>query len=77
MLKKKNNTHGKKPRLCSDNSDLLKEHISMKKVMLPASSYDAASIVHTKSENHKGIGMSYFSEGKFLYAKSDAASIII
>jgi hypothetical protein len=49
----------------------------MKKVTLPASSYDAASIVHTKSENHKGIVMSYFSEGEFLYGKSDAASIII
>jgi hypothetical protein len=49
----------------------------MKKVMLPASSYDAANIIHTKSENHKGMGMSYFSEGEFLYEKSDAASIII
>jgi hypothetical protein len=47
----------------------------MKKVMLPASSYDAASIVHTKSGYHKGIGMPYFSEGEFLYEKSDAASI--
>jgi hypothetical protein len=44
---------------------------------LAASSYDAASIVHTKSGFHKGIGMSYFSEGKFLYEKNDAASIII
>jgi hypothetical protein len=49
----------------------------MKKVTLPASSHDATSIVHTKLENHKGIGMSYFSEGEFLYEKSDAASIII
>ena len=49
----------------------------MKKVMPPASSYDAASIVDTKSENHIGIGMSYFSEGEDLYEKSDAASIII
>jgi hypothetical protein len=49
----------------------------MKKVMLPASSYDAVSIVHTKSENHKGIGMVYFLEGEFLYEKSDAVSIII
>jgi len=49
----------------------------MKKVTLQASSYDAASIVHTKSGDHKGIGMSYFSEGEFLYEKSDAASIII
>jgi len=49
----------------------------MKKVTLPASSYDAASIVHTKSKKYKGIGMSYFSEGEFLYEKSDAASIII
>ena len=47
----------------------------MKKVTLPASSYDAASIVHTKSENHKGIGMSYFLEDEFLYEKSDAASV--
>jgi hypothetical protein len=47
-----------------------------KEVTLPASSYDAASIVHTKSGYHNGIGMSYFSEGKFLYEKSDAASII-
>jgi hypothetical protein len=49
----------------------------MKKVMLPASSYDAASIAHTKLGDHKGIGMSYFLEGEFLYEKSDAASIII
>ncbi len=49
----------------------------MKKVTLRASSYDAASIVHTNSGDHKGIGMSYFLEGKFLYEKSDAASIII
>jgi hypothetical protein len=49
----------------------------MKKMMPPASSYDAASIIHTKSEYHKGIGMSYFSEGEFLYEKNDAASIII
>ena len=49
----------------------------MKKVMLPASSYDAASIVHTKLGYHKGIGMSYFLEGEFLYENCDAASIII
>jgi hypothetical protein len=49
----------------------------MKKVTLQASSYDAASIVHTKSENHKGIGMSYCSEGELSYEKSDAASMII
>jgi copper chaperone CopZ len=42
-----------------------------------ASSYDAASIVHTKSGYYKGISMSYFSEGEFLYEKNDAASIII
>jgi len=53
------------------------ESFCMKKVTLPASSYDAASIVHTKSKKYKGIGMSYFSEGEFLYEKSDAASIII
>ncbi len=47
----------------------------MKKVTLPASSYDAASIVHTKSGDHKGISMSYFLEGEFLYEKSDAASV--
>jgi hypothetical protein len=49
----------------------------MKKMMPRASSYDAASIVHTKSGDYKGIGMSYFSEGKFLYEKNDATSIII
>ena len=47
----------------------------MKKMMLPASSYDAASIIHTKLGDHKGIGMSYFSEGEFSYEKSDAASV--
>ena len=47
------------------------------KKMSRASSYDAVSIVHTKSGDHKGIGMSYFSEGEFSYEKSDAASIII
>jgi len=49
----------------------------MKKVTLPASSYDAASIVHTKSKKYKGIGMSYKLACEFLYEKSDAASIII
>jgi hypothetical protein len=47
----------------------------MQKVMLPASSYDAASIVHTKLGYHKGISMSYFLEDEFLYEKSDAASV--
>jgi hypothetical protein len=49
----------------------------MKKVTLPASSYDAVSIAHTKLENQKGISMSYFLEGEFSYEKCDAASIII
>ena len=49
----------------------------MKKMTLQALSYGAASIAHTKSENHKGICMSYFSEGEFSYEKNDAASIII
>jgi len=49
----------------------------MKKVMLTASSYDAASIVHTKSKNDEGISMTYYFDGLFLYEKSDAASIII
>jgi len=49
----------------------------MKKVTLPASSYDAASIVHTKSIKNRGIGMSYKLACEFLYEKSDAASIII
>jgi hypothetical protein len=39
------------------------------KVTLPASSYDAASIVHTKSGYHKGIGMSYFLKGSFCMKK--------
>ena len=52
-----------------------KASFCMKKMTLPASSYDAASIVHTKLGYHKGIGMSYFLEGEFLYAKSDAASV--
>jgi hypothetical protein len=52
-----------------------KASFRMKKVMPRASSYDAASIVHTKSIDHKGIGMSYFSEGEFSYEKSDAASV--
>ena len=52
-----------------------KASFCLKKVMPPASSYDAASIVHTKLENHKGIGMSYFLEDEFLYEKSDATSI--
>ena len=46
-----------------------KASFGMKKMMPRESSYDAVSIVHTKSENHKGIGMSYFSEGEFLYEK--------
>jgi hypothetical protein len=46
-------------------------------MMPPASSYDAASIVDTKSGYHIGIGMSYFLEDEFLYQKRDAASIII
>ena len=41
----------------------------MKKVTPRASSYDAASIAHTKSGNHKGIGMSYFSGDEFSYEK--------
>jgi len=49
----------------------------MKKVTLPALSYDAASIVHIKSKKYKGIGMSYKLTCEFLYEKSDAASIII
>jgi hypothetical protein len=49
----------------------------MKKMTLQALSYGAASIAHTKSENHKGIGMSYFSEGELSYEKKDAASMII
>jgi hypothetical protein len=40
-----------------------------KKVTLPASSYDAASIVHIKSGYHKGIGMSYFLEDSFCMKK--------
>jgi hypothetical protein len=46
-----------------------KTSFCMKKVMPRASSYDAASIVHTKLGDHKGIGMSYFSEGEFSYEK--------
>jgi hypothetical protein len=46
-----------------------KASFRMKKMMPRASSYDAVSIVHTKSEKHKGIGISYFSEGEFLYEK--------
>ena len=42
-----------------------KASFCMKKKMLAASSYDAASIVHTKLGYHKGIGVSYFSEGEF------------
>jgi hypothetical protein len=57
-------------------SYILKASFCMKKVTLPASSYDAAaSIVHTKSGNHKGIGMVYFLEGEFLYEKRDAVSV--
>ena len=52
-----------------------KASFRMKKMMPRASSYDAVSIVHTKSEKHKGIGISYFSEGEFSYEKSDAASV--
>ncbi len=37
--------------------------------VLPASSYDAASIVHTKLGYHKGIGMSYFLEDGFCMKK--------
>jgi hypothetical protein len=66
------------------NREIIKESVChifrkasflMKKVTLPASSYDAVSIAHTKSGDHKGIGMSYFSEGEFSYEKSDAASV--
>ena len=46
-----------------------KASFGMKKMMPRASSYDAASIAHTKSEKYKGIGMSYFSEGEFSYEK--------
>jgi hypothetical protein len=46
-----------------------KASFCMKKVMLPASSYDAVSIVHTKSGYHKGIGMSYFLEDSFCMKK--------
>ena len=52
-----------------------KASFCMKNVTLRASSYVAASIIHTKSGDHKGISMSYFLEGEFLYEKSDAASV--
>ena len=46
-----------------------KASFCMKKVTLPASSYDAASIVHKKLGYHKGIGMSYFLEDGFCMKK--------
>jgi hypothetical protein len=41
----------------------------MKKVMLPASSYDAVSIAHTKSGDHKGIGIHIFWKASFCMKK--------
>jgi hypothetical protein len=46
-----------------------KASFCMKKMMLPASSYDAASIVHTKLGHYKGIGMSYFRKASFCMQK--------
>jgi hypothetical protein len=51
-----------------------KEILGIKKVLLPATSDDAASDSDTKKKNHEGIWYMILFEERFLYPKSIAAS---